>query len=44
MFWRLGGDHIGGALTASMLSQSLSLVAEEEEELDLAEQLRNNSR
>ncbi len=43
MFWRLGSDHIGGALTASMLSQSLSEVAEQDEELDLAEQLRNDS-
>jgi hypothetical protein len=44
LFWRLGGDHIGGALIASRLLKSLAAVADREEELDLGQELEDSSR
>jgi transient receptor potential cation channel subfamily M protein 2 len=43
IFWRAGKDHIGGALTASMLMKSLSDMVYKEGELELAGELRTNS-
>jgi len=43
IFWRASADHIGGALTACMLMRSLAKAADNEGELDLAEQLRVNA-
>ena len=44
LFWRMGRDHIGGALIASRLWKNLAGVAEGEEELDLGQELEDNSR
>jgi hypothetical protein len=44
LFWRLGSDHIGGALIASRLWKNLAVVADREEELDLGQELEDNSR
>ena len=44
LFWRMGRDHIGGALTASRLWKNLAVAADREEELDLSEELDNSSR
>jgi hypothetical protein len=44
LFWRLGRDHIGGALTASRLWKSLAVAADREEELDLGQELEDSSR
>ncbi|XP_064608301.1 transient receptor potential cation channel subfamily M member 2-like [Liolophura sinensis] len=38
-FWRTGKDHIGGAIVASTLLKSLSVVAADEEEAELSETL-----
>jgi len=43
LFWRMGRDHIGGALTASRLWKTLAEAADCEEELDLSEELENSS-
>jgi len=43
LFWRMGRDHIGGALTASRLWKNLAEVANHEEELDLSEELETGS-
>lgn len=43
VFWRLGCDHVGGALMASVLSKSLAEVADQEDELDLAGQLQDDA-
>lgn len=42
-FWRYGKDHIGGALTASVLCRNLAQIAENEEELDLCQELESNA-
>ena len=44
IFWKAGVDHIGGALVAASLLSSLAIAAEQDEELDLAEQLNANAR
>ena len=43
IFWKVGKDHIGGALTAAMIMKSLAKVANSEEELDLAHELLKNA-
>jgi hypothetical protein len=44
LFWRMGRDHIGGALTASRLWNNLAVAADREEELDLGQELEDSSR
>ena len=44
LFWRLGKDHIGGALTGSLIWKSLADIANDVEELDLGNELSENSR
>ena len=43
MFWKLGKDHIGGALTGSFVWKVLAEIADREEELDLSQELSDNS-
>ncbi|CAH1793997.1 unnamed protein product, partial [Owenia fusiformis] len=43
LFWKLGKDHIGGALMGSALLKSLSEIADDEEEVDLAQDIAKHS-
>ncbi|CAD5116686.1 DgyrCDS5550 [Dimorphilus gyrociliatus] len=43
LFWRIGRDHIGAALTAASILKSLSEEANKEEELDLSTDLMNHA-
>ena len=43
LFWRMGRDHIGGALIASRLWKNLAKVADREEELALGQELEDKS-
>lgn len=43
MFWKSGKDHIGGALTGSFIWKTLAEIADREEELDLSQELSDNS-
>ena len=43
IFWKRGNDHIGGALIASLMFNNLAAKAAQMEELQLAEDLRNNA-
>lgn len=40
LFWRLGQDHLGGAVCASQLLRSLSVMAENQNFVDLATELQ----